>query len=70
MERRQAEAAAVAISQREGNLATKSDINLLRTEAESDINLLRTELKSGPTSAESSRPSLRSDPTSLRSDRT
>ncbi len=53
MERRQAEAVAIAIAEQQGNLATKSDIEKLessigslRTEVKSDMNSLRTEFKS------------------------
>ncbi len=41
MERRQAEAVAIAIARREGNLATKSDLNLLRTEVKFDISKVK-----------------------------
>ena len=46
MERKQAEAVAIAIAEREGNLATKSNFDSLRSEVKSDINSLRTEVKS------------------------
>ena len=60
MERRQAEAVAIAIAERQGNLATKSDfekldsaierldssISSLRTEFKSEMSSLRTEFKS------------------------
>ncbi len=62
MERRQAEAVATAIARREGNLATKSDLNLLRTELKS----LRTELKSDVSKVESDIAKVESDISSLR----
>ena len=49
MERRQAEAVAIAIAERQGNLATKSDIEKLESDIErldSSISSLRTEVKS------------------------
>ena len=62
MERNQAEA--VAITQREGNLATKSDNNevkselsALRTEFKFELSALRTELKSGLSEIKSERKS-------------
>ena len=53
MERRQAEAVAIAIARREGNLATKSDLNLLRTELKSEISKVESELKSEISKVES-----------------
>ena len=41
-----AEAIALAVKQSQGDLATKQDIDHLRTELKSDIDHLRTELKS------------------------
>ena len=41
-----AEAIALAVKQGQGNLATKQDIDHLRTELKTDIGHLRTELKS------------------------
>ena len=45
-ETRQAEAIAWAVKQGQGDLATKQDIALLKTELKSDIDQVRTELKS------------------------
>ena len=45
-ETRQAEAIAWAVKQAQGDLATKQDIALLKTELKSDIDQVRTELKS------------------------
>ncbi len=55
MERNQAEA--VAISQREGNLATKSDNN----EVKSELSALRTEIKSGLSEIKSDISALRTE---------
>ena len=46
-EAKQAEAIALAVKQAQGDLATKQDIALLKTELKSDIDQVRTELKSG-----------------------
>ncbi len=46
IEVRQAEAIALVVKNSQGDLATKSDIDHLRTELKSDIDNLRTELKS------------------------
>ncbi len=75
MERRQAEAVSIAIAQREGNLATKSDIGRVESEidrVESAISSLRTEVKSDIGRVESAISSLRievkSDFSSLRTE--
>ena len=47
IEAKHAEAIALAVKQSQGDLATKQDLNLLRTELKSDIDKLKTELKSG-----------------------
>ena len=46
IEAKHAEAIAWAVKQGQGDLATKQDLNLLKTELKSDIEQLRTELKS------------------------
>ncbi len=61
MERRQAEAVAIAIARREGNLATKSDLKLLRTELKSDISKIESELKSDISRVESELNLLRTE---------
>ena len=64
MERGQAEAVAIAIARREGNLATKSDLNLLRTELKSDIS----EVKSDIAKVKSDIARIESDISSLRTE--
>ena len=72
MERRQAEAVAIAIARREGNLATKSDLKLLRTELKSDISKIESELKSDISRVESEinllRTEVKSDISEVKSD--
>ncbi len=68
MERRQAEAVAIAIAERQGNLATKSDIEKLDSAIErldSSISSLRTEFKSEMSSL---RTEFKSEMSSLRTE--
>ena len=71
MERRQAEAVATAIARREGNLATKSDLNLLRTELKSDISKVESnvaKVESDIAKVESDIAKVESDISSLRTE--
>ncbi len=71
MERNQAEAVAIAIAQREGNLATKSDIDGVKSDIDgvksdidgvkSDLNALRTEVKSDINAVKSDINALRTE---------
>ena len=64
IERKQAEAIAIAIAEREGRLATKSDFDLLKT----DIDSLRSEMKALRSEVKAEINSLRSELNSLRSE--
>ncbi len=64
MERRQAEAVAIAIAQREGNLATKSDIAIIK----SDIAKVESDIRSDIAKVESDIARVESDISEVRSD--
>ena len=71
MERKQAEAIAIAIAEREGRLATKSDIDLLKGDiglVKDEINSLRSENKSLRSDVKTEINSLRSEINSLRTE--
>ena len=68
MERGQAEAVAIAIARREGNLATKSDPNLLRTEVKSDIAKVKSDIARVESDISSLRAEVKSDISSLRAE--
>ena len=68
MERGQAEAVAIAIARREGNLATKSDLNLLRTEVKSDIAKVKSDIARVESDISSLRAEVKSDISSLRAE--
>ena len=71
MERRQAEAVAIAIAERQGDLATKSDIENLESDIkrlESDIKRLESDIKRLDSSISSLRTEFKSDMNSFRSE--
>ncbi len=71
MERRQAEAVAIAIAQQQGDLATKSDLKLLRVEIKSDIGKVESRIskvESRISNIESRISKVESDITEIRSD--
>ena len=71
MERKQAEAVATAIAEREGNIATKYDINLLKDDIKSvkdDIKSVKDDIKSVRFEFDTKIDSLRAEVASLRTE--
>ena len=71
MERNQAEAVAIAIAQREGNLATKSDIDAVKSDIDavkSDIDAVKSDLDGVKSDLNALRTEVKSDINAVKSD--